>query len=619
MSQNYKEYLKSLMKDIYDGVDRDWMMKNTVDLWKIELPQTWTAYTAAADHTEALLKAEGFDVERIVFPADGKTVYQDKRMPYAWDAGVGRLTVTKSEIEFEDPVVADYDRHPFHLMRASTSLPEGGVEAQLVSERFMREGGDCTGKIVLLDHDTPPNAPAVVPALDSGAIGFVSSFLVGGEAAPDSIQWCTAVTEGEHWHCQCEDRDYVGYSISPNMGKKLREALSLGEVWVKAESDGRRYEGEVSTVTALIPGWRKEEVWIFAHLYEPLINDNSAGVIGAIAVAKKIREMVADGRIAPLEFSIRLVFGMEYYGFCATAEHFGGNLRNKTIAAINMDGLPLGKPDIGPISIMTAPSAVPCFANYIAELLSEANCEVGVLPSEMGGVGLIDDMFLGDSTTGLPTLWPKNGKRLFWHNSFMDESFMDIEKMTNLVAYCGAWVAAVSTMNGDILPQAVEAAKSLAKSHIQKEYELETGIGNEKWRMDFWFNAESVQLQDFARVADAPEIDMAVVAVNSLKKPCDETVVTPWILDAKKIVPKRKTVGIPFDLISIPKEERKAMPDGTLYGPMAIIISNMDGKKTLAKVICEAAWEMHRDITEEQFNEYVDAVKYLAEYGYIEI
>ena len=86
MSEKYKEYLKRLMTDIYNGVDRDWMLKNTVDLWKIELPQTWSTYTAAADHTEDLLKAEGFDVERIKFPADGKTVYQDKRMPYAWDA-----------------------------------------------------------------------------------------------------------------------------------------------------------------------------------------------------------------------------------------------------------------------------------------------------------------------------------------------------------------------------------------------------------------------------------------------------------------------------------------------------------------------------------------------------
>ena len=62
MPEEYRKYLKDLMKDIYDGIDRDWMMKNTIDLWKIELPQTWTAYTAAADHTEELLKAEGFDV-----------------------------------------------------------------------------------------------------------------------------------------------------------------------------------------------------------------------------------------------------------------------------------------------------------------------------------------------------------------------------------------------------------------------------------------------------------------------------------------------------------------------------------------------------------------------------
>ena len=47
---------------------------------------------------------------------------------------MGRLTVTKSEIPFDEPVVADYERHPFHLIKGSTGTPEGGIKARLLTE-----------------------------------------------------------------------------------------------------------------------------------------------------------------------------------------------------------------------------------------------------------------------------------------------------------------------------------------------------------------------------------------------------------------------------------------------------------------------------------------------------
>ena len=316
--------------------------------------------------------------------------------------------------------------------------------------------------------------------------------VAGGDEAPDCIQWATAVTEGSHWHCQCEDRDYVGYSISPNTGKKLREALAAGEVWVKAESNGRRYEDEIYTITALIPGKRKEEVWIFAHLYEPLVTDNSAGVIGSVAIAKQIQKMVEDGTLPPLEFSIRLVFGMEFYGFAATADYFGdnGNLRNRTIAAIDLDGLPIGKPDKGPIHLMIPPEAVPCYGGYIMEMLAEANKDLGYMPTEVVRGLIVDDMFLGDATTGLPTVWPKNGigKKRFWHNSYMDENYIGEENMTRIMAYGGAWIAAVSTMNSEILADGVCAAKALAEERIKKAINAPTIVGckNDEIVCDLW-------------------------------------------------------------------------------------------------------------------------------------
>ena len=83
-------------------------------------------------------------------------------------------------------------------------------------------------------------------------------------------------------------------------------------------------------------------MWLLAHLYEPLIDDNSSGVIGCIAILKALREMVRQGKIR-LKYSVRVVFASEMYGFAAMADHYGGDLSQRTIGAINMDGMNASK------------------------------------------------------------------------------------------------------------------------------------------------------------------------------------------------------------------------------------------------------------------------------------
>jgi len=44
-----------------------------------------------------------------------------------------------------------------------------------------------------------------------------------------------------------------------------------------------------------------------AHLYEPLSDDNSTGVAGAIEIVRIIKKMIAQKELPELEFSIRVV------------------------------------------------------------------------------------------------------------------------------------------------------------------------------------------------------------------------------------------------------------------------------------------------------------------------
>ena len=329
--------MQELLRKLYDGADIDFLMKETATLTDIEFKQTFREYKRAAEYTYGLLKREGIDAELLTFPADGKTTYQDLRTPLAWEATMGRLTVVKSEIPFDDPVVADYERHPFHLIKGSTAAPEGGIKARLLTEEQVLGGADANGAIILFPSDDVCRSPKISPMLDRGAIGFISSCVGRGmeKETPDCITWCNAATDDHaHWHVQSEDRPFLGFSISPRTADKLREALAKGEVELLAESDGRRYEGEINAVCGYVKGKSEKEIWLVAHLFEPFFTDNSLSVIVSIEIAKAIK------KLGQPNFSLRLVFSAETYGLAAVWDHYKDTIRGKVLGALDIDGIP---------------------------------------------------------------------------------------------------------------------------------------------------------------------------------------------------------------------------------------------------------------------------------------
>ena len=62
-----------------------------------------------------------------------------------------------------------------------------------------------------------------------------------------------AATDAGGWNVTADDRDFIGFSISPRNGRKLRHAVTFGGARVRVESDARRYVGTLPAVTALIP------------------------------------------------------------------------------------------------------------------------------------------------------------------------------------------------------------------------------------------------------------------------------------------------------------------------------------------------------------------------------
>jgi aminoglycoside 3-N-acetyltransferase len=637
--------MKNIFEIILQEINTQRLMRNTAQLLEIEKGQTFEDYRNAAGFTAGLIKDAGIsDCKIIDFPADGKTVCQDKRMPLAWNAGKGRLTIKKSPIKFDDPVIADFARHHFHLVKGSVSTPQEGLHVRIITETQLFSGENAKECLVVANPFTPPRQKLLTAALDLGAIGLVTDYLTGRYDTPDGIQWVTACTEGSNWHVQSDDRPFICFSISPRTGDQLRQAASTGEVTALVECDGVRSEGELPLVTALIPGRQEKELWILSHLYEPLSNDNSNGVIASIEIAHTLKKLSDSGVIPPFEFSLRLVFAMELYGFAAFADKIGATGRKKVIGAINTDSIQVSAGS--KTNVFLAPPGTPFFGNNLMEQAID-DCRP-LLKSSINRVveeGMYaDDTSLSDPTTGIPTLWPL-GPGAWWHNSEQKMNIIDPTVFSSSTAFIAVWVASVLTVNRKTMPTVLaesvirarkhllEEASRILKAHASGELRNSRSLKTEiSERMAYRLKRDIAALADLRKVSNlqtiADEIKSLEKAareiisglryhLRNIKLPLSSLQSDKWFEYASSIIPKRTTVGFPYDLASIPKEARIPLPDGMIYGPFARIFANMDGTKDLRELMREAEWETGAVISSAQIKKYITAISYLTDYGYL--
>lgn len=627
-----------------DEMSLPWMLSQTEALWKIELGQRTREHRRSARFAEQLLNESGLQqVQRLTFPADGKTAYLDRVMPLAWDATVGRLTVTRSPIPFYAPVVADYDRHPFHLIHGSVSTPSGGVTTRLISEEQMYAGEDARGAMVLLAPETRPYGAIVRDVCDLGALGLVSDHLKHRYDTPDGICWVNACTEGAHWHVHEDDRPFVGFSVSPRVGDQLHAAVRAGKVQVHVESDGRRYEDELDLVTGVVPGEDPRELWLLSHLYEPMPNDNSTGCIAAIEVARAIQRMTRDGRLPRPRFTLRVVLGMETYGFAAYAHRRGVELRDQVLGALNMDTI------VGDMeTLRLAPAGMPFCGDYVIEELSRACQGRGHLPphviDDRGSYG--DDMLMNDPTIGVPTIWPP-ARAPLWHNSQQSMARIDPKQYLASAAFRAAWTAQMLTLAGERLDGQVHRAALLAEEHLHQEAmsilqrtstaaprEPEMVLREARCFMGYRSDRETQRLANFARFDDRACVQQALTRVRRTgarvqrdlikqlremigpngNSPTTEAQHSDVRRLAATIVPARATAGMPHDLARVPKAERRRLPSAAYFHH---VLGGMDGERTLETIVREAAWQAGREVTPALLRSCIGAVEYLSEHGYL--
>ncbi|MDD3694695.1 MAG: AAC(3) family N-acetyltransferase [Lentisphaeria bacterium] len=626
------------MQNYFDGLlhhfEPNRLFEQVETLWRKELPQTSAAHMQAAKHALQLLQQAGLEQAEIIeFPADGKTVYQDKCMPLAWEASMGRLTISKSPLEFEDPVVADYQRHPFHLVKGSVAPPGNKAHVRIITETQLFAGVDTQDALLVCAAHTNPGS-ILKTALDLGVMGLISDYYAqpARRHNPEAIGWINACTETPSWHVAADERDFICFSVSAKQADKIRNASEIGELNALIECDARRYVGVLPGVTALIPGRQKKEFWILAHLFEPLSDDNSTGVVAAIEIAKAIKNLSAEGKLPALEFSIRLLFGAELYGFAAFAEHFGGRLRDKTIGAVNLDSLMAGNPEQR-LHVYAAAPATPFFGNAILEIFLQeyaGHKEAFQVDRFVEAGNYSDDTFMADSSVGLPTVWFIGREKRYWHNSSLTMQTIDRRVFARCCASIAAWIARLLCVNQDMLAELLPQAGAQAMRHLAEEYSRIltrkiTGPEAEQ-QLLYRLQIDQERLADFSQIGSHEQINKQIELVQKVARqylemlgemPRQPARSGTWFDYVDSVVPARNTRGFPHDLAKLPPSQRKTADSSGLYGPLARILANMDGKKSLQRLILETEWELNSRLSEADIKKYLGKIIYLEQHGYL--
>ena len=632
--------MENLLNFVKSSLDTDDLNGHVLNLYHIARKQTFPAYHAEAQYACDLLKKEGFDAQIIHFPADGKTACQDKCSPLGWDVTKHKLTLLTKVNDIADPVISDYEREPLMAVKGSVATPPGGIKAQLVTEAQMRAGFDVRGCFVLLSPMSRPLGATMKMLSDLGAIGWVSDFLENPDGTPDEVAWINAGTETNTWHVIAEDRDFIGFQITPATGRRLRQACESGAVFVHAESDGHRYESTLPVVTAAIEGEDKREIWLVAHLYEPLIDDNSNGVIGCVGVLKCLKELQKQRK---LKYSVRVIFGAEMYGFAAYADYRGGNVEDQVIGGINFDGIHGAKHLNIEVEMHDAPDyyshrkpfGYP--GNILLHALTKAAIpmfpDLRLIPKSHRFLG--DDCFLGDATVGLPTAWPcyTHDAARIHHNSCQDETAFDPERFAAHLIISTAWVCAMATWTDKevkaLLPDAIDHAQRVLQEAAQIEVRAAADV---KEKMEYLLLRERNRIRGLHLWSDDPAIDAAadsltipaypVVAPAEAAKELPDYVIRPtesWYDYCENFVFKRLTVGLPHDQMKIPYNTRFSMPGSILYSSLADVVSRIDGKKDLKTILREAEWDIGKRHDDATVRSYLHTLLKLTDAGYLAV
>lgn len=592
-------------KDLYSKIQKLYNAEqyeyNTRKLNKLEETVSHCDFDKSTAFVAEAMKQAGFEqVERIAMKADGVTSAFDAVMPEAWDlTGRSYLEVVGDWPEDTPRLLADTDEIKFAVGTWCGSTPAEGSTGEVVV--FDPNDYDkVRGKWVFYDGLPKPVGHKLYEA---GALGIISTDLTQGEDDPDATRWMNGVGRWGWYYLKDEPHIPV-FSITARRSKALLGELEKGhKVTVRGVINTRIYEGEIYTVTGVIPGESDEEFALFAHLYEPFLFDDACGFAACVEIGRMIKELKLKS-----SKTLRVVFSMEHYGF---AQYLNSRLADgKILAALNMDGVAsLVYRELGdPLSLRKSPVCNPFFGELLMQaLLADLTPELR-WKGEYGS--LSDDTFGSDPMINIPTNWLMTPSNVYHHTSGRLFADVDWDLSGEMIKLQTVYLAFMLSADKVDMQNSLERFKQLAQLELD---EKDTPFAR-KVKCDFMLD----QLLSCNRIVpgsvDAEDIKNWVdqYRLPDADLPVDNAVEA----EAAKLVVLRKQIGSPWSLARIPLAEKRKFA----YAANPLHIALFDGRRSVLEAVKTAnVFNGNSMMSEAKLQAMLDFLYYMEKYGYWQI
>lgn len=323
----------------------------------------------ATAHVIAKLESYGLDeVERVEYPADGKTMFGTQKSRPVWEVEFAELWELGGEAgdRVRERRLASWAAVPLSLAQDSLS---GDVTATLVdigagTSDADYAGKDVRGKLVLTSSQPGSVVERAVGEL--GAAGIVSY------APNQRSAWWREDDRLVRWgHLPSfPTTKSFGFMISLGEARKLSARLAAGEeIYFHAKVDARHVRGKYSFAHAAILGGdmslADDEIVFTCHLDHPRpgANDNASGCVSILEVARTLTALIDEGLLPRPARTIRFLWPAEIEGSIIYLSQHDDTSRLK--ANIHMDMVGGGIETKSIFRISGGPISVP---NFIADL-----------------------------------------------------------------------------------------------------------------------------------------------------------------------------------------------------------------------------------------------------------
>lgn len=560
-------------------------------------------------------------VEKRTLKADGKTTYMDYVMPKAWDVEDARLSIINPATGEENETLASFQEEPLCLANRSLPTPPEGLCGELISYSRFKQGTSAQNCFVFLAPSDPLDG-GVWPGLglltrDLAKKGVLGLVFVGRESyfeAPDSTYWING-WNFPGWYHTAETPNMQIFSITPRRGLELERRLKSSSIFVRALVKGKLYDGEIFTITGLIPGQSEQELVLMAHQYEPFLQDNALGVASILEIARILKKQKL------LNFSVRLLVSMECYGF---AEWFADprNCR-RTIFAMNMDGVSQYSLKNG-LEIWPSHPLAPFFGDKLIEEALRRKLPKSLLkisPHLMGG-----DLLVSFPTQSVPTNWFYSD--IGYHHNSYDclDRLVSWSFYGNVICAIGSvflklltlkQVSARKLLEWTTKQQCLEFSARVAL--LSKDMSLAHALFNLKTQASFQrarlmastalFNTHG-DLSDSISILDSTVKNELKKLKNQIRKSTSKEICPERSL-ASKFILKRLSPFPPFSMGKCPVVEQAPPPPELLQ-----VLAFADGENALDEILLSVEAHLETTISDSSISTLITYLKKFEKYGY---